>query len=116
MNFTEEVARKKLSKGADWQMTGWECVGETSDLIVRGAVPVGEFKSGPRKGRAKFAKPFDSCVVTEAEAKAAAVAWEAETGKCSKCQGTGQELAGWRAGEGNKYRDCRRCSATGNKP
>ena len=116
MNFCEEVARKKLNKGSDWLMTGWECVGDTRDLIVRGAVPVGTYKSGPRKGRNKFSPPFDSCVVTHAEEVAQAEAWEAETGKCSNCEGRGQEWAGWSADSGNRYRDCRRCGATGNKP
>ncbi len=116
MNFAEEVARKKLRRGADWKLLGWECVGETTDLLVQGSTPIGVYARGPRKGRNKYLRPCERCVVTRAEIDSAASAWEAQTGKCSKCEGSGQEWAGWSSDEGNRYRDCYRCKATGVAP
>lgn len=113
INFTEVVARRKLGVGDDWLMHGWEVVGNTDDLIVRGGVPVGLCSRGPRKGRPKWAGKSDSVVVTRAEERAERLKYEADTGKCHECQGTKETWAGWNCDTGDKYRPCRRCNATG---
>jgi hypothetical protein len=113
--FAEMVVRKKLRKPG-WVMFAWECVGETRDVIVTGCVPTDTYKSGPRKGRPKFISPGDKCVVTQVEEMDAKRDYERDTGKCNGCQGSGKQWAGWSAGEGSRYRECRRCGSTGIAP
>ncbi|GAB3305762.1 hypothetical protein [Luteimonas notoginsengisoli] len=119
INFVEQVARQKLGVGNDWLMYAWEVVGELehADLIVTGGVPVGLFQRGPRKGRPKWDRKLSQrVVVTRAEERAALLAFEASTGKCSGCQGSGEQWAGWSAESGNRTRPCRRCQASGVAP
>lgn len=44
------------------------------------------------------------------------LAWEAETGNCFRCNGSGQESLGWSKAEGPRYRQCSRCGGTGKAP
>jgi len=44
------------------------------------------------------------------------LAWEAETGNCFRCGGSGQESFGWSKAEGRLYRQCSRCGGTGKAP
>lgn len=60
----------------------------------------------------KFRKPFHSIHLTLREEAANADQWSERTGKCSKCMGTGQVVAGISA-EGTRWRDCARCEGTG---
>lgn len=118
VNFMEVVARKKVGEVQEWEVFKWEAVGEGEHLsyIIEGGVPR-LLKSGKRKGKKTWRdSPSKRTVVTKAEIVQAAKDYEAETGNCHVCCGSGQEWAGWSCDEGNKYRDCRRCSATGKAP
>lgn len=115
VSFAEMVVRKKLGK-PEWLMFGWECVGDTDDVIVTGCVPVEKYSRGPRKGRPKFIKPGDKCVVTRTDELAAMSEYEKDTGKCSGCRGSGRQWAGWSLSEGSSYRECKRCKSTGLAP
>jgi len=115
-NFFEVCAREKLQRGPDWQLVAWELVGDTDDAVISGAVPVGLYMRGARKGSPKFVPPFEKCVVTRAETLARALTYEAETGHCSGCGGKGQAWAGWSASEGDRYRQCKRCDGSGEPP
>lgn len=111
MDFRTEVARRKLGAGQDWEPCRWEALGHgaEADCLITGGVPV--IRNGKRKW-----PPITKCervCVTHAEYIAERKRFEAETGKCSNCDGTGQEWAGWSASDGNRYRDCRHCHATG---
>jgi hypothetical protein len=94
-----------------WKATKWQAVG--GDSIVTGSVPVGTYSRGPRKGELKFTGPRTMVVVTRAEKEAAASAYEAETGHCWNCKGTGQVVRKFSKAEGTIYRFCTRCSGSG---
>ena len=94
-----------------WEAYRWEdCDG---DSIVTGDVPDGVYRSGPRKGRPRFKGPGRRVIITRSDMWAVATAYEAETGKCWDCKGTGQTWAGWSKAEGTHYRECQRCGGTG---
>lgn len=119
IDFMSAAAFRKLGETSDWRVYKWEKVdykSETPDFIVEGGVPR-LLKSGPRKGQPTFRDCVGRrTVVTWAEIQKAKSDYEAETGKCCECFGTGQYCYGWSRDEGNKYRDCGRCSATGKSP
>lgn len=107
----EVIARKKAGGHPAWRACTWQaCMG--ADSLVEGAVPNIGLDGKPRW----VGMELDKVVVTDAEVEAAKLAYEAETGKCSKCAGSGQENAGWHYKEGNKYRDCKQCGASGKAP
>jgi hypothetical protein len=94
-----------------WEAYKWEnCDG---DSIVTGDIPDGVYRSGPRKGRPRFKGSGRRVVITRSELQVIATAYEAETGKCWDCKGTGQTWAGWSKAEGTRYRECQRCKGTG---
>ena len=85
---------------------------------VTGAVPVGFYSQGPRKGRPKWPINKDCQIFqfTPAQLDEVFFAWEAQTGDCFKCGGSGQESFGWSKAEGKRYRQCSRCGGTGKAP
>jgi hypothetical protein len=104
MSHLDNVARRKVNGP------------EGSDLVVSGGVPR-LLKAGPRKGKPTWRDvPTQRAVVTRAELDAEKARYEADTGKCSECMGTGKVLASWSAAEGVKYRPCKRCDGTGERP
>ena len=115
------VARRKLGRGDDWtwyQLQALKDRGEyTDNTLVTGAVPVGFVTRGPNAGAPKWPPVAESerVIVTSADVAAARDAWEAETGKCSECAGTGQRNAGFSVAEGRIYRACEKCAATGRR-
>jgi hypothetical protein len=94
-----------------WKATKWQAGG--GDSIVTGSVPVGTYSRGPRKGEPKFTGPSTMVVVTRAELETAATAYEAETGRCWNCKGTGQVVRKISVTEGTTYRPCARCGGSG---
>lgn len=112
-DFLNIVARSKLGKGDDWRWCKWNAIAD--GYHVWGGVPRPK-KSGPNKGRPKWDDPLDECLVTGREMAEAEAAYEASTGKCRVCGGTGQQWTGWSAKSGNEYRPCTRCGATGRAP
>ena len=93
----------------DWQFVQYE-----------GAVYPHLITRGPRKGQPNFRKPEPGtqrvCVVDQHAFDAWIPSWEERTGKCSKCDGSGQAWAGWSAASGTKFRPCPRCNETGKPP
>lgn len=105
-----EVAEKK--RGVDgWKSVVWHA--SWNGFLVEGCIPDGVYSRGPRKGRPRFNKPYDKVVVTSAEMDEAAQSYEAVTGKCWDCKGTGQVWNGWSKADGSKYRQCLRCDGSG---
>jgi hypothetical protein len=94
-----------------WKATKWQAAGQ--DSIVSGSVPVGTYSRGSRKGEPKFTGPRTMVAVTRAEKEAAAIAYEAETGHCWNCKGTGQVVHKISVTEGTTYRPCARCGGSG---
>jgi hypothetical protein len=78
---------------------------------VIGAVPIGT----KRDGRPKWPKKSESqtLFLSDAEIAEAERIWERENGKCFHCAGTREEWYSWSKDDGNKYRPCGRCKATG---
>jgi hypothetical protein len=113
-NFTirdiKEAAEAKVGIEG-WKAYSWEPCDE--DSIVTGDVPDGVYRSGKRKGQPRYKGPGRKVIVTRAELQAKAIAYEAETGKCWDCKGTGQAWGGWSKADGPRYRTCSRCSGTG---
>jgi hypothetical protein len=87
---------------------------DQSFVLVRGAVCSTIYRSGPRKGQTNWHKRDKSTeiefviAVTDFDARIAR--WEAETGSCRACGGTGQAVRSCGAG-GTTYRACTRCDA-----
>lgn len=116
INFWEVAARKKLRVGDDWQMYRWERVNDRkdSDVIVTGAVPIGAYTRGPRKGSPKWnTKLGERVTVSDRDFAESQREYEAATGNCRNCYGTGQQWCGWSADTGAKHRPCARCNETG---
>ena len=82
-------------------------------ILVRGAIPVGEYKSGKKKGRTKWPKELQTIWLRRREMDQVACDWEQETGKCHRCDGSGQECCGWSVKDGKSYRQCSRCGGVG---
>lgn len=107
---------------AGWRWYALEAldgVSPGSAVLITGAVCTATFSRGARVGQVNWAKRDKTTdrklVATKAQLDAVRDAWEAETGKCSDCGGSGQQAWGW-GSEGAMYRHCRRCGTTGGKP
>lgn len=107
-----------------WRWNKLEVIGDLKDpdrpVLIEGAVCTITFKGGPRKGKLNWSKRDKSTartfVVTQQQLAEAQAAWEAETGKCHRCTGSGQFA--WRIStkNGTQTKACTRCSGTGVKP
>jgi len=119
VHLMEVHARRKLVMPDEWRAYRWEA--KSADvLVVTGCIVTATYTRGPRKGRPNFDKRDKATdlpvVITRTEHAAFCQAWEAETGRCHACQGNGTECYGWSKAAGSRYRDCKRCNATGNAP
>lgn len=114
-DFIATVSREKLGMPIEWECYKWEKIGTTDDVLVTGGLPR-LITRGPRKGRKTWDGAGAKVVVTQGEIEAAKLAYEAETNRCHRCGGDGQEWCGWSAAEGNRYKPCTRCNATGVAP
>ncbi|MBI6948770.1 hypothetical protein [Pseudomonas koreensis] len=115
-NWLNVVARKKLGQSEEWRWCKFEMIGDTDDCLVEGGIPR-LLQSGKRKGQPTWHdSKLTKCVVTKAEHDQAKVDYEAETGKCCKCAGSGLWLSGWGVDTGNRFKPCVRCGATGKAP
>lgn len=110
------VARRKVNGPEGWEYFKWERVGEGADFIVEGAVPR-LLKSGPRKGQKTWKGcPSQKTVVTGAEIDDEHARYEAATGNCGTCGGTGEVFASWRHDEGVTMKPGKRCDGEGKAP
>jgi hypothetical protein len=106
----------KLPEG--FEFYSWEAVdgsGSTHIVILKGMVaPL--LTKGKNKGRPNWRKGDKSTertfAVSSDQIKQFDDDYEAETGKCSKCEG-GQEWAGWSIDSGHRYRTCSKCKGSG---
>lgn len=108
INHMEVVALRKIGNPTGFTLCGWEILDDDTTVVrMCLELPRVEGEKIRWTGEAKKA------CVTEAEVKAEEVRYEAETGMCADCGGTKETWAGWSKNEGNKYRPCRKCGATG---
>lgn len=70
---------------------------------------------GSRAGKPNWKKfqHKQTLFITEGELMDRAIRYAADTGKCYRCMGEGQEVTGWSAADGVNTRECRRCLGTG---
>ena len=82
---------------------------------VKGAVPIGVYKSGPAKGRPKFPRTADLLTIwmKQTDIDAVAIEWESENDACHKCEGKGESQFSWSRTDGSQYRKCTHCNGTG---
>lgn len=110
--FYERIARRKLGVGVDWRWCTLNAIGPDA-VKVEGGVPR-LLKSGQRKGQPTWRDtPLQACIVTTRDLEEERTAYENTTGRCWECLGTKQVVASVSATEGSKYKECRRCGATG---
>lgn len=84
-----------------------------------GVYPFAKAK-GKYKGRTDYKRPVigteQVVVLDDHEFEAWLPTWEARTGLCHECLGTGQKWTGWHYKEGSSYCDCPRCGTSGKAP
>jgi hypothetical protein len=108
------AARRVHGLPAEWQPRIYGCLDRGLGFYLRGAVPIGTYSRGPRKGRPKWPPlgQLQRVVITADEVKQARIQWENETGLCSYCGGGGQQVKSTGI-NGTTYRECAACDGTG---
>lgn len=102
----------------DWRVCGMKTLDNNRPglgIIYEGAVPLGEYTRGPKKGRTKWPSDKDcqTFTVLRSEIEAFHASWEQETGVCAKCLGKGRIAFRIPARGDDDYRTCKRCGGTG---
>ena len=124
MNMLSEHAKEMLGMPPDWEAYQFEAIGGTFDqpaklLKVTGAVAPAKTR-GKYKGRPnwkKLDKATEKTVfITPAEHAEWLRQWEAKTGICANCTGTGQVMKRWTAANGVERMPCSDCGGTGLSP
>lgn len=111
----ERAGLRKLGNPAGFEFARYEAIGGTGDVLLSGCVVTKLHTRGPKKGRPVFKKPYQRVVVTAAEFEAERARWEAETGHCGKCLGSGYIFASWNNLKGFSYGHCSDCNGSGEK-
>lgn len=109
------AARRVHGLPADWEPQIYACFDRDLGFYLRGAVPIGTYSRGPRKGQPKW-PPLSQqqrVVITADEVKQARIWWENETGLCSHCGGSGQQVKSIKINGTTTYRECVNCDGTG---
>ena len=108
------TARRVHGLPDDWQPRIYGCLDRDLGFYLRGAVPVGTYSRGPRKGRPKFPPlgQLQRVVITQEEVLQTQIQWEHETGLCCRCGGSGQQVKSTGI-NGTTYRTCIQCDGTG---
>jgi len=120
-NHAEQRARSKLPCLPEaWRVVKWRVLGKSGDAVefTFQESRMKTLKSGPNRGkeRREWFGPERSAIVTDSEERAEFARYERETGNCGVCGDTGQEWMGWSRVNGDRYRPCVRCTATGKAP
>lgn len=100
------VGLEIMSRSGKRSPTGREDFGDTKVTFAKVA-------TGPRGGRKVIEQRV--AVASKADAEAMAMAFEAQSGECSKCPGDGKTVASVGVG-GTTYTTCSRCQGTGKAP
>jgi len=108
---------------ADWRWFSLKVLGNdykdrtNGAVLVEGACAPPNYTRGQWKGTPNWKKRDKATdrqfVITMRDYDARKEQWERDTGKCFECYGSGQSFAST-GRDGTKYRDCRRCNATGS--
>ena len=108
------TARRVHGLPDDWQPRIYGCLDRGLGFYLRGAVPIGTISRGPRKGRLKWPPlgQLQKVVITPDEVRQTRIQWENETGLCSYCGGSGQQVKSVGI-NGTTYRTCISCDGSG---
>jgi hypothetical protein len=102
------VALRKVGNPDGFTVCGWEALDDGSVLYrMKQEIPATDTTRRYWIGEEKTA------CVNDDDLKAEVSRFEKETGRCAKCNGTGQQWQGWNHERGNRYEPCTRCGATG---
>ena len=120
MELLDECARDKAGMRDDWSPYSFRCLPphpqETELVEVIGAVAPLKTR-GKSKGSHNWDKMDKSTkrvvYITLKEHSEWVKAWEAKTGNCATCRGTGNEWRGWSVNEGSRYNQCTKCHGSG---
>jgi len=110
-DFRLLVARRHAKAGDHWQWCSMEYIGdnETGGALIEGGEP-----NVMPDGKLRWTGvPTERVFVTEEQVRQEALAYEARTGKCMQCAGSGLMYAGWNHVDGNRYATCNRCAGRG---
>lgn len=124
VDFWLLIAKKRgMPDGWVWKKVEVRGEGDHVIFLLTGAVCTEKFQSGKRAGQLNWDKRDRSTehelVITRRELEGAKLAWEQQTGKCSRCTGTGKTTKSAREDEGRLVRElqtCVRCGGTGRAP
>lgn len=110
-DFRLLVARKHAKAGEDWHWCRMEFIdnGPHAGSLIEGAVP----NIAPDGSRRWVGVRLEQIFVLESEVRAAELVYEAETGNCHACAGSGMRNTGWSSEHGNTFGPCKRCDRTG---
>jgi len=108
------TARRVHGLPDDWQPRIYGCLDRNLGFYLCGAVPIGTYSHGPRKGRPKFPPRAHllRVVITPDEVRQTRIQWENETGLCCHCGGSGETVKALGI-NGATYRQCIACNGSG---
>lgn len=106
VTHTESAAVRKIG------IEGWEpCIFErvAGGMLITGGIPK------EVKGKKKWppAKQMERLILTREDVDAEELRYEAKTGNCHACYGSGQQTIGWNHETGVSTRECPKCKGTG---
>ena len=110
----ELTARRVHNLPPEWQACVYRSLPPWGVELI-GAEPIGTIRRGPRKGRPKWPprNQWRAVVISNKQVNETRRQWEAETGLCSHCGGSGQQVQRVSITEGVSYRTCTACGGTG---
>ena len=112
------TARRVHNLPDEWRPCIYESLDRDLGFALTGAVPIGIYSRGPRKGRPKWPPKRDlqRVVITTDEVRQTQIQWENETGKCCRCGGSGDQEKSVSVKDGavqRTYRTCIGCEGSG---
>lgn len=120
IDWMNEVARKRYGMPAQWRWFRSEVKNHdkpSAFIMLTGAICDAKIVRGRYKGHDDW-KKRDKTTEAEIAIKFSEIdevkaEWQARTGKCSNCKGTGKSWIGWGKDTGHRYESCKPCSGTG---
>jgi hypothetical protein len=117
INLFEEHARALAKMPEEWKVYSFKAIPNSDGTLeFKGAIaPI--YSQGKSKGLPNWKmadKDSERAVyIKDADHDLWLVKWEASTGKCHQCVGTGEVFQSWETGKGVTYKKCSVCVGTG---
>jgi hypothetical protein len=116
LDLFQMTAERIHNVGAGWKWCHVSAIDVPPGFIkVRGAIPIGQYKSGKRKGHPKWPKDdqLQTLWMKKTDMDAMALQWEVEQQKCHKCEGSGEVVVSSHVVHGKTFGKCKRCKGSG---